>query len=273
MEQKNKTLVKVFSAENFPEDDKFQYQYPTQYSVVKVETVKNGPKIEVRETIVNASNIKLYRNGNILFIAGFLEKDDIIIYRYKISDNLKLNLNINFDRSLINWNNNKDGEKKTIAHEKKHWENNKFALKEDMAVNLEELALSYAWDEISAFTAANLYKESNINKDTLYYSFLLGTHDFLNRQCFYLNLHFDTVSRIAFKRKAFGCLVYTDITSIDNNYSESFKRLIKEYLTFNGVSCYEIKNSRYAKEVNHNISIITHNYRKLILKLTRLLCI
>lgn len=240
-------------------------------SGIKQEIDEREPKIEYREIIINDSILYLYRNGRRPFVSGCLdiEEDKIIIYRYKLDEKIKLNSNISFDRFLMEQQKCKDAEFRVLEHEKKHWKNHKFGVKEDLINNLVELSLSYAFDEISAFAQSNLYGVSNITEEEAQHALMMGVRDFMEVAPIYLDKHFEKVLMVALLRKSEGKLKDEDMIPFVIDYSWAFKNLVKNYLTFGNVCCYDLKRGYYANEINQNLYAIKYKYKEKIAQITR----
>lgn len=229
------------------------------------------PDIEYREVIIDGENLNLYRTGKQLFIGGCMDEqeDKIIIYRYKLSDNIKLNPKIKFDNYFIEKHKCKDSEARIVEHEKKHWRNKKFGVKEEIISNLLELSLSYAFDEISAFSQSNLYGVPSVTEEEAQHALMMGIRDFIEVAPFYLDMHFEKVLFVALLRKSMGTLKDEDFIPFVIDYSVSFQRLVKNYLTFGNICCYDMKKGYYANEINQNLFAIKYKYKEKISQITK----
>ncbi len=240
------------------------YPYPVPYSVVKIDVRPNFPKIEYREAIIDKKNINLYRTGQMPFLGGFITQDlekGIVVYRYKIDKDLILNPNESFDSHFLRQLIEVDKEEKIIAHEMKHWNNLKLGSREQILRNFEELALSYAWDEISAFTSLHLYNIP-LSEENVLKALSQATHDFVIRARYYMNMHTKLITNIAFQRSLHGQIQEEDLHSLKDKHSESFQKLISGYLTFGDICCWKINsNSYYANDIRQNVQTLKAKYQ------------
>lgn len=125
-------------------------------------------------------------------------------------------------------------ETNVLAHESKHWANEQFGEPVVIAKNYYEQTALYAFDELSAYAAGYLAQEGNIiNHKYICAAVYEAAKTLLYHKDNYIPTH---MSRIDQKHVDYQKL-HENILLQDTKlmYSETFKKTVENYLTFDGL--------------------------------------
>ena len=201
--------------------------------------------IKYKKIKIDQSNIYKYRSDTSVMLCGEsdFEKNQIIIYRYSIGENL----NLKQDDEIYEYVKYiHEHESKTIAHELKHFENRKLGDPLYIAKNYYELAGMYVWDEVSAH-ACEYLKSLTPCYDEVCHVILKGIDNFIDCQQHYIPRHMQQVENKFLLNNA-GKTFAVAKRHLERNlsagisYSNKYNKIISAYLTFNGQSLYDSKH-------------------------------